>query len=46
MAKKTKSSIGGQHVGKISFGKRRPGKHAKTRGPKDKQVKAYQGQGR
>jgi hypothetical protein len=47
MAKKTKSAIGaGQHVGKISFGKRRPGKHAKTHGPKDKQVKAYRGQGR
>ncbi len=45
MAKKTKSAIG-QSAGKISFGKRRPGKHAKTRGPKDKQVKAYQGQGR
>jgi hypothetical protein len=45
MAKKTKSAIG-QKVGKISFGKRRPGKHAKTRSPQDKQVKAYRGQGR
>lgn len=31
---------------KISFGKRKGGKAAKTRGPKDKAVSKYRGQGR
>lgn len=31
---------------KISFGTRRRGKAKKRRGPKDKQEKKYQGQGR
>jgi hypothetical protein len=31
---------------KISFGKRRNGKARKRRGPKDKQVSKYVGQGR
>lgn len=47
MAKKSKSGIGsGQHVGKISFGRRKGGKHRKSSGPKDKQVSKYRGQGR
>lgn len=31
---------------KISFGKRKGGKAAKTQGPKDKAVKKYRGQGK
>lgn len=31
---------------KITFGKRKGGKPAKSRGPKDKKVSKYQGQGR
>jgi hypothetical protein len=31
---------------KISFGKRKKGKAAKTRGPKDKAVSKYRGQGK
>lgn len=31
---------------KTTFGKRREGKHAKTKGPKDKKEKTYKGQGR
>ena len=31
---------------KISFGKRREGKHQKTNGPKAGKQKAYKGQGR
>jgi hypothetical protein len=31
---------------KITFGVRRSGKHAKTRGPKAKSIKKYRGQGR
>lgn len=31
---------------KINFGKRKRGKARKTRGPKDKEVSKYQGQGR
>lgn len=47
MAKKSKSAIGtGQHVGKVSFGTRKNGKHRKSRGPKDKPVSKYRGQGR
>jgi hypothetical protein len=41
MKKQTK----GANVGKITFGKRRKGKHSKTRGPKDKPVSKYRGQG-
>lgn len=38
--KKTLSST------KIQFGKRKGGKAAKTKGPKDKSVSKYRGQGR
>jgi hypothetical protein len=31
---------------KITFGKRKGGKPTKSRGPKDKKVSKYQGQGR
>lgn len=31
---------------KVTFGKRKGGKARKSSGPKDKAVKAYQGQGR
>lgn len=31
---------------KVTFGKRKGGKAAKSRGPKDKKVSKYQGQGR
>jgi hypothetical protein len=31
---------------KVTFGKRRSGKAQKRRGPKDKKVSKYQGQGR
>lgn len=31
---------------KISFGRRKGGKASKSRGPKDKNVSKYQGQGR
>lgn len=31
---------------KITFGKRKGGKASKTRGPKDKSVSKYRGQGR
>jgi hypothetical protein len=31
---------------KISFGRRKGGKAAKSRGPKDKKVSKYRGQGR
>lgn len=40
---KSKSS---KENNKISFGKRREGKHSKRRGPKDKKVKPYNRQGR
>lgn len=40
---KSKSSSNSQ---KISFGKRKGGKAAKTSGPKAKPVKQYRGQGR
>lgn len=35
-----------ENVGKISFGKKRTGVAKKSRGPKDKPVKPYRGQGR
>ena len=31
---------------KVTFGRRREGKHSKSRGPKDGKVKKYKGQGR
>ncbi len=31
---------------KISFGKRKKGKAAKSKGPKDKKISKYRGQGR
>lgn len=31
---------------KITFGKRKGGKYAKSQGPKDKPVKKYRGQGK
>ena len=40
MAKATSS------VKKISFGKRKGGKASKTKGPKDKAVSKYRGQGK
>jgi hypothetical protein len=40
---KTKSSAPSR---KITFGKRRNGKHKKTNGPKDKPVSKYRAQGR
>jgi hypothetical protein len=42
--KKTKGSSG--PVAKISFGKRREGKHQKTYGPKASKPKKYRGQGK
>lgn len=41
----TKANKSAQSV-KITFGKRRNGKHKKTRSPKDKPVSKYVGQGR
>jgi len=43
MAKSTKSN---KQVGKLSFGKKKIGVHKKHKGPKEKNVKKYQGQGR
>jgi hypothetical protein len=42
--KKTKGASG--PVAKISFGKRREGKHQKSNGPKDSKPKKYKGQGK
>jgi len=42
--KKTKVSAGSSI--KVTFGKRREGKHSKFKGPKDSKVKKYKGQGR
>lgn len=39
MAKATNS-------GKVNFGRRKGGKASKTKGPKDKAVKPYKGQGK
>ena len=36
----------GLTVGKQTFGKRKCGKYQKSRGPKDKSIKAYARQGR
>lgn len=41
-----KAKTGSTPVAKISFGKRREGKHRKTRRPKDSKLKSYKGQGR
>jgi len=35
----------GSELRKVSFGKRRKGKAQKRKGPKDKQVSKYRGQG-
>ena len=37
---------GGASSTKITFGKRKSGKYAKSQGPKDKPVKKYRGQGK
>lgn len=37
---------GGSEAKKITFGRRKGGKAAKSRGPKDKKVSKYQGQGK
>jgi hypothetical protein len=39
-----KGKVGGDSR-KVSFGKRKGGKAAKSRGPKDKSVSKYRGQG-
>lgn len=44
MATKTKTKLSESR--KITFGVRRGGKHAKSSGPKAKNVKKYRGQGR
>jgi hypothetical protein len=41
-----KAKTGSTPSAKISFGKRREGKHQKTSGPKAGKQKAYKGQGR
>ena len=43
--KKTKSKTGAAQA-KVSFGKRREGKHRKAKSPKDGNKKKYIGQGR
>jgi len=43
--KKTKVSASGP-VAKVSFGKRREGKHQKSHAPKDSKPKQYKGQGK
>jgi len=42
--KKTKGSTGSSV--KVTFGKRREGKHSKSKGPKERKEKKYKGQGR
>jgi len=42
--KKTKVSAGSSV--KVTFGKRREGKHSKSKGPKARREKKYKGQGR
>jgi hypothetical protein len=41
-----KAKTGSTPVAKISFGKRREGKHSKSRKPKGSNQKKYRGQGR
>lgn len=43
MAKPAKNN---KQVGKLSFGKKRKGVQKKKRGPKEKDIKKYRGQGR
>lgn len=42
--KKTKGTTGSSV--KVTFGKRREGKHSKSKGPKERKEKKYKGQGR
>jgi len=42
--KKTKGSTGSSI--KVTFGKRREGRHSKSKGPKERKEKKYKGQGR
>lgn len=44
MAKDKKGGSGAGNY-KVTFGERKGGKLRKTRGPKDKKIKAYRGQG-
>lgn len=46
MADKKSKSKGGAAQAKVSFGKRREGKHRKSKRPKDGSLKKYRGQGR
>jgi len=46
MPDKKSKSKGGAAQAKVSFGKRREGKHRKSRRPKDGNQKKYIGQGR
>lgn len=41
-----KAKGGAKEARKITFGKRKGGKATKSRGPKDKKVSKYRGQGR
>ena len=41
-----KAKGGAKEARKITFGKRKGGKAVKSRGPKDKKVSKYRGQGR
>jgi hypothetical protein len=41
-----KAKGGAKEAHKITFGKRKKGKAKKSRGPKDKKVSKYRGQGR
>jgi hypothetical protein len=42
----TTKKSGNAPVAKVSFGKRREGKHQKSHGPKDSKPKQYKGQGK
>jgi hypothetical protein len=46
MADKKNKSKAGNAQAKVSFGKRREGKHQKAKSPKDSNQKKYIGQGR
>jgi hypothetical protein len=41
-----KAKGGAKEARKITFGRRKGGKAAKSRGPKDKKISKYRGQGR
>jgi hypothetical protein len=43
---KGKSKMSSEHKIKVTFGKRKRGKHSKSSGPKAKSVSKYRGQGR